>query len=256
MTVRAMTADDAVTVGTLLACSFPQELAPYLPYAQPGTPSFLEDELARMAENPAKHFLIYAEDQEVAGYAEYRLDRITSAFLSYICVAGWARGRGVAKAVMQQFFVDHPAVNRLELDVFEDNIPARRLYEGLGFVNSAKTAWYRRPLPSASEPLRITDVTSVLQTQARYGFSRCQFEFEGEVHTVGRIGDGVVRCYDYRDFASDSFLARVRATFPGANEALLLGAATEQSPLPDDCSIIVRSLRMVWEALEADRGLG
>lgn len=48
-----------------------------------------------------------------------------------------ARGVGLGEALMRRLIAwaeDHPDIERLTLAVFEPNIPARRLYEKLGFV--------------------------------------------------------------------------------------------------------------------------
>lgn len=247
MTVREMRSSDAAKVGLLLARSFPQDLTCYLPYAQPGTVRFLEDELARGGKNTTKEFFVFEDEQEIAGFAEYRLEGTASAFLSYICVADWARRRGVATALMAGFLASHPGVRRLELDVFEENLAAERLYVGLGFYTAGTTSWYRRTLPDPTLRLEILDAATMEATHARYSFSQCQLCVAGEARRIGRIGRTVIRCFDARTFGDDELLSRLHATFPGVEEALLVGAPTGSNDLPIDSSEVVRSRRMVWE---------
>ncbi len=245
MTVRPMRAADTEAAGRLLAASFTDVLARYLPYAQPGTSRFLRDELARLADSRAKEFLVFADKGQVVGFAEYRLEGPASAFLSYVCVADWARRRGVATAIMERFLDDHPILARLELDVFEDNQAARRFYERIGFAAVAESAWYRRPLPTPSDPIDVPDLAAKLLTHGRYGFSVYEFEWLGENRRVGRIGETTLRCFDDRSFADDALLGRLHATFPRAEEALLVGVV-DQRQLPGDSSQIISAQRMAW----------
>lgn len=247
MTVRPMQSTDTAQVGGLLASSFSPELTPYLPYAQHGTPRFLEAELLQLGDIPTKQFLVFAENERVAGFAEFRLAAEATAFLSYLCVAGWARRRGVAKAIMQRFLADNPGVRRLELDVLDNNWPARRLYDGLGFTVVAETGWYRRPLPTPSHPVDVPGMDILERDHDRYGFTQCEFDLDGEPRRIGRIGRTTLRCFDLRSFSDDAFLGRLHATFPDAEEALLVGVAIDQTGLPGDTKQIVRFFRMLWE---------
>jgi len=247
VTVREMRSSDAVKGSLLLASSFPQELGRYLPYAQPGTARFLEDELAKAGKDPTKKFLVFEDEDQIAGFAEYRLEGAETALLAHICVAGWARRRGVATALVEQFLASHPSVRRLELDVFEENLAAARLYEGLGFATTGVTSWYRRGLPEPTLPLEIPDAATMEVTHKRYSFSQCEFRVAGETRRVGRIGRTVLRCFDERTFGDDALLSQLRATFSGVREALLIGAPSGRSDLPHGSSEIVRSRRMVWE---------
>jgi len=247
VTVREMRSSDAVKGALLLGSSFPQELGRYLPYAQAGTGHFLEDELARACKDPTKKFLVFEDEDQIAGFAEYRLEGVETAHLAYICVADWARRRGVATALVEQFLASHPSVRRLELDVFEKNLAAARLYEGLGFATVGVTSWYRRGLPEATLPVEILDAATMEATHERYSFSQCEFRVADEARRVGRIGRTVLRCFDERTFADDALLSRLRATFSGVREALLIGAPSGRNDLPPGSSEIVRSRRMVWE---------
>ncbi len=247
-----MRSSDAGPSSLLLASSFPEELRRYLPYAQAGTARFLEDQVAGMSDRSDKAFLVYEDQDQVAGFAEFRLDG-TDAFLAYVCVADWARRRGVATALLESFVAIHPAVHRLDLDVFEQNQAAARLYESLGFATSGASAWFRRELPDPTVPLQVPDAASMKATHERYAFSQCELPLNGQVRRVGRIGSEVLRCFDRDAFGDDVLLSRLRATFPTVTEALLVGVASPTDDLPEQCDEIVRSRHLVWE-LRGPRG--
>lgn len=253
MTVRAMRESDAVETSVLLAGSFPTEMAAFLPYAQAGAAQFLIDQLADG--DPAKQFLVFDHGGRVAGFAEYRFDSASPmAFLAYVCVADWARRQGIAKALLEHFLSANNHLERLELDVFQENLPALRLYAGLGFTTLRQTAWFRRGLPESSVPLDIPEIAAMQATHARYGFSQCEFLASGEVRRAGRIGESVLRCYDERMFADDTLLASLRATFPSMTAAVLVGLPPDQGGLPGDVSVVVRAFRMVLEMVPNPAG--
>ena len=247
MTVRDMRSSDAGPSSLLLASSFPEELRRYLPYAQAGTARFLADQLAGAGDSHDKTFLVYEHRDQVAGFAEFRLEGIETAFLAYVCVADWARRRGIATALLESFVAGHPAVRRLDLDVFEQNQAAARLYEGLGFATIGTSSWYQRALPQPTLPIELPDGASMQATHERYSFSQCQIRLDGGLRRVGRIGRDVLRCFDRDAFGDDVLLSRLRATFPSVTEALLVGVASRNDDLPEESNEIVRSRQMMWE---------
>jgi len=241
--IRAATLNDLDQVTELIRASFKPALLPYMVYAQAGIGRFL----ASFVEHPGvatNRVMLVADDGsgQVLGFAEFRRGSDGEAHLSYICVQRAARGRGLAVALIEHYLATFEA-RKIELDVFEDNVSAIALYHKLGFEQTGETMWFTRPLPPPApraNPIELANFALSLAAFERYGF--CELHLDGHEPTakVGLIGDRVLRCFDTACFADDDLLGRLRAIFPGADEALLIGS------IPLDCTArqINRSLHM------------
>jgi len=240
-----MKSSDLPYVGALLSECFQPELRPYLTYAQPGVVKFLEMRLRHPDSFPENRYCVATGvDRLPVGFAEFRLSATRVGFLSYICVAERARGLGVATSLIEQFVASNASLKRLELDVFQDNFPAIRLYERLGFAEHSQSVWLRRPLPLPSTSLSVSDFRQSAATHAAYGFSELQVKWRGQDVRLGRIGAGVLRCFDPRSFKDNDLLAKSRATFASLTGALSILPAGGANPVPPDATTVALSNRM------------
>jgi ribosomal protein S18 acetylase RimI-like enzyme len=82
------------------------------------------------------HYLVGRGEAPVAVARRATFDGIS--YLSSIGTIEAARGRGLGRFVTATAMVDAAAAGSewIHLGVFADNVPARHLYEGLGFVMS------------------------------------------------------------------------------------------------------------------------
>jgi GNAT superfamily N-acetyltransferase len=215
-------------------------------YTQHGVTAFLEVELLHPRSFPDKSFLVSTdEDDRVIGFAEFRTNAKKVGFLSYVCVADHSRGLGVATSLIDHFVVSHQPLDRLELDVFDDNSSALRLYEKLGFVPHAQKAWLRRCLSSPSTPLSIPQLHMPAAAYAAYGFCELLVEWRGQDTRLGRIGTGVLRCFDLSSFSDDDLLASAQATFPSLTAALTILTVGDFDVLPRETVTVALSNRLV-----------
>jgi|ERR1035438_3596696 RimJ/RimL family protein N-acetyltransferase len=80
--------------------------------------------------------VVAEEDGRVASYVTCRVDRKAGhGIIILVATAGWARGRGAARRASwaaQHWFAEH-GLKTVEVGTQLRNIPAARLYEGLGF---------------------------------------------------------------------------------------------------------------------------
>lgn len=242
-----MLPDDVEQAAHLLAESFDARLRPYMVYTQRGIGAFLAVDLAHPDLVEPKNMLVVGDGAELAAFAEFRLVAPDAAHLSYICVAASHRRQGLARQIISHFIEQNPAVRRLELFVFDENTPARRLYEGLGFGPVDSSGWYTRGLPSPSRPLRIPDLHAVTAVHERYGFSRLELDYRGHRLHLGRLGDRVLRCYDTDSFADDELLAALRASFPSLTECLLITSPGAADALPPAATQLLLNHRMARE---------
>jgi ribosomal protein S18 acetylase RimI-like enzyme len=59
----------------------------------------------------------------------------TTGYIEFVGVIDTARGRGIAKAIMDEIIKHNKQYNEFVLDVMDNNIPAIKSYEKLGFVD-------------------------------------------------------------------------------------------------------------------------
>lgn len=245
MRSRPLQAADIGAVVAMLRESFPSQLNPYLTYAQPGVRHLLGVQIAQPGCFPHKVRTVATGPDDVpVAFAELTLDLPARAFLSYVCVAPHARGKGVAAAMIEDFLRRHPGVTEMELDVFADNEPALRLYHRLGFTLRASATWARRDLPSAGEPVPTPGLTTALAAFDRYGFCEVELHRPSGPVRVGRIGPDVLRCHGLAAFADDDLLATARAVLPGPTQALTVVGPDDVRGLPTDATELVTSLRL------------
>ena len=99
-------------------------------------PGLLAETRASLADARFTHYLVRRGDAPVAVARRATFDGIS--YLSSIGTVDSARGLGLGRFVTASAMVDAAAAGGewIHLGVFADNVPARRLYEGLGFVMS------------------------------------------------------------------------------------------------------------------------
>lgn len=222
MIIRPSIAGDMDSVGTLVRASFAERLHRFMTYAQPGIAAFLRAIVEQPNLFPDHHLLTCTDAAgAVTGFAEFRIDG-TTAFLSYICVAPTARRAGLATRMIEAFLDQHPGLARLELDVFEDNVPALLMYERMGFSGTARSLWLTHDLPAAAGAIRAVNPAAAIAAFARYGFCEMPVRRNGQEHRLGRIGLHTLRCFSGADFDDEALLAAARNLLPDLDAALLI----------------------------------
>lgn len=239
--IRPLRIADMPQLSTMLETAFDASVAPYLTYSQHGIAALLALQLRHPASFDPKKFYVATLQDQLVGFAEFRLVSPEHGFLCYICVSDQQRGRGVAGRLIDRFDTDHPAVRIVDLDVFQHNTTALRLYEKLGFLYLDHNDWHRRPLPEGAGEVSIIDLMACAAAFDTYGFCRLQLHRNSLPVMVGRIGSTVLRCFDVSTFLDDDFLGSVRATFPSLREALVIvpgmGVAEDSNALVDALAV-------------------
>lgn len=235
---------DAGVAGQLLRESYAPTLRPFITHAQTG----VDDYLTAVLQHPtlftdAELSVAVDDDDRVVGFCEFTVRQGTS-HLGYVCVSPEARGRGVATALIHEY-LDRSRPHDVTLDVFTDNAAARALYDRLGFTEESQRSWYVRPLPAPTTPPVVLNGAEAVAAHTRYGFSNLTVSTATGLRTLGRTGDGVLRCRAVDDFADDELLASVRACFPGLTEALVIVPGSGEQPQVPDQTVVTRSARLV-----------
>lgn len=248
MTIRHASAEDMEAVAALVRASFDAVVGRYMVYTQQGVGAFLRVFLDHPHLSPDRTFLVADNgDGAVEGFAEFRTSGESSSFLSYLCIATYARGKGLGQALVEAFFEIRPHISEMRLDVFHDNAPALALYQKLGFQSEDVGVWFSKNLPLASNLVpTITDLTTSEACFRAYGFSELTLRHEGRDARLGRIGPCVLRCFSATDFADEYLHAAARAAFPTLTEALYIASGRDVEAQPPSASIVNRSIRLIW----------
>lgn len=228
--IRNLAPQDLPSVVKMLHESFDRRLRPFMTYTQHGIGNFLSVPL-QYPELPSNRTRLVVEHQEeILGFADFRMLDYHKGHLSYICVKPSARGQGVATALISEFLRMSPHVEILSLDVFRDNDPAKALYRKLGFETEQSSAWITRPLPDPRGSLAIASIEASMASYHRHGFCELDIRFEQQPLTIGLIGRDVVRCFSVDSFENDALLAAMRRAFNFTEQAMTI---VPEVTLPD-----------------------
>lgn len=250
MKIRAVRSSDLPNVASLLQTSFDTALRPYMTYAQHGIESYLAVHVDKPELFGDRTCLVCTDGGDlVVGYAEFVEPEDGTYFLSYICVASDMRRRGVASALIEHFVRSRRSVGRLELEVLRHNTSAINTYLRLGFAQvDGERTWLKRPLPMpatcSSTRLEMSALAVYEPMHASYGFSELPVRWSGRDVRLGRIGAGVLRCFDADAFLDEALLSAVRRVFPNLTEAFLILDGAHEPISFDNATVVAQTMRM------------
>jgi ribosomal protein S18 acetylase RimI-like enzyme len=245
--IRELRVDDLPLVVEMVRDSFDSRRLPFMVYSQLGIVKFLSVPLQYPESSPDRYPVVLTDEEGVQGYADFRILDERVGFLSYICVKPQARGRGVATRLIDSFLSRFPELNELQLDVFNDNAPARRMYEKLGFKRKWSSSWITRSLPEPHGSCEIPALATSLAAFALYGF--CELEVlvdQGNVK-VGLLGEALFKSPSVEAFDNDALWAALREVFPPAKCAFAVVRETDLSAVKVAYVVVNVTDRMTLE---------
>jgi ribosomal protein S18 acetylase RimI-like enzyme len=245
--VRDARLGDLQSIAAMLKDSFDAELWPYMTYAQRGIDNYLALGIRypSVVHDRRPYVVTADEDSErPIAFADFRIHGDGSAFLSYICVNREARGKGAATALILHFLEEATGVRSLQLDTFDDNIPAGSLYAKLGFAPQESSLWIDRSLPARNGALTITAPEAALASYDQYGFCELMIGSGASASRVGLLGPLTIRCFSLESFKNNTLLAGVRQVFPDTDRAFTIVAEGAERDLNTEHRVIKRSIRM------------
>lgn len=242
--IRAMRFEEIPLIVDLVRESFDTGLESYMIYGQPGISAFLSVPYKYPKWNHDRKSMVAVIDDKVLGFAEFRLVDEKAGFLSYICVARHAQGKGIAKQLIADFLIAHPGLSQLSLDVFRPNVGARGLYEKFGFRRIATSAWVTRPLPPPKGSVGIPSLPAAMAAFDTHGFCEVDVIIDEDVVRVGFIGKAVVRCSTTSSFENNVLLAGLKAIFPHLHKAFAVIPESQVSSLSAAHEVLILADRM------------
>lgn len=225
-------------MGHLSRTAFAAPLRDHLVSTQPRIGIFWDVVLQHPSSFPDREFILAGDGTDLLGLAEFRLEGASS-LLSHVCVAGAARGQGIGTLLIRDHLQRHPEVVTMELDVFDDNSGAVRLYRRLGFEPRSATTWLQHHLEPAGQ--RATAGDLVLDEPhassawfETYGFCELTGRLGGRTFRAGRVGSDLLRLFAPEDMADRSLVAALASTFPEACSVIAVARAEE---VPTDSAL-------------------
>ncbi|MCC6270166.1 MAG: GNAT family N-acetyltransferase, partial [Microbacteriaceae bacterium] len=244
-TVELLQSRQVPSAVSLIQESFPARLLKFMIYGQTGIIDFLRAGIEHGDELRKSEFLVVpGAGNEVVACAEFTFPEEGMAHLAYLAVDPGQRGRGIATQLIREFILHHAEVHSVDLEVFSDNKPARKLYAGMGFVTEAGSTWRSRELPEPRGHLDVRDPGDSLTTHTKFGFSQFQVECEKGWITLGRLGEDVVRTYAAEIFDDVTLLAAVRELFPSMTTAFIIDGASNAARVSGPHTVLAESTKM------------
>lgn len=94
------------------------------------------------------HLILAVDDDRLLGYHFCKIEpESESGYIDFIGIDSSARGRGIGADLLAsgvEWMLSAPTTKRISLTVNADNIPARNLYEKIGFVTKRVMRGYRK----------------------------------------------------------------------------------------------------------------
>lgn len=227
LVVRPLQAAEVQAVARVVRSSYEARLSSYLTYAQEGLPALLMDGIDFPWLDDSKRRDVALLGDEVVGFAEWQVERGRH-FLSHVCVSPPHQSTGVASALLRHHLAGVTGEQQVELDVFQHNYTAVRLYTRLGLRDTEEhVSWYRRTVDSSERTVvpAWTPGSQALSSMAmyrRYGFCYLAGQLRGRTVQVGLIGAQTVRVMNRADFEDVGLLAAVKSFRPCVHDVLLI----------------------------------
>lgn len=245
--IRRVKLDDVPRIVQMVRDSFSQHLRPYMIYEQHGIADFLSVPMLFPNSESDRVLLTVTSFEKLLGFADFRLLGEDRAFLSYICVAGEARGRGLATRLISSFLEDHPHITELGLDVFPDNSAAQALYGKLGFETQSTSAWVTRKLPDPQGTAFIASLPVSVSAFQAYGFCELDVRLGAERIMIGRIGQHVLRCPSIASFENEDLLSSLRNVFHDVDQAFVIVPMEKLIQIKTSHDVVTLSDRMLLQ---------
>lgn len=232
--VRPATVADAPWLAEVSRTSFAPRLHDYLISAQHGISRFWDVVMAHPASYPDRCFLVAEDEGTRLGFADLTLVGPDRAHLSYVCVVEEARGRGVARSLLRAYVEANPQVGGMQLDVFTDNAPARRLYDALGFEVDSTSTWWVADLAldgiAPTPGVRLKDLHTMRAWLDTYGFAELAVTDGDATVRLGRPSARVLRCFDPATLQQPALVAALVGQLPQIDRALVITPGDDAPP--------------------------
>jgi ribosomal protein S18 acetylase RimI-like enzyme len=243
--LRESRASDVEDIAALLTSAYPTSLHPYMTYTQQGIDRYLTVVVNRPDLYPT-HCLLSAVDVrgKVRGFAEFRHTDDDSTLLTWFAVGEQARGLGLGRRMLLHG-AETFARARVQLDVFDYNTGAQRLYRRLGFKEISRSCWFVKTIPSGlshGEALSVYSWHESAACLAAYGFAQVRALWHASPVRIGLLGSSTLKIERAEQMMDETFLAALGTAFPGRRRALYICPESEYADA--NSSLLLRSTRL------------
>lgn len=245
--------DAGVAVGELvevIRMSIPSDLVRYTIYGAQGIESFISAQLSEPLGDTS--FCMLLEGSQVVAASEFR--RLPGgAFLNYIAVRPERSGEGLGTRLLLEAVraLKLGSQQTLSLDVFTNNVAARRWYARMGFESMAGTTWYLAKTRGDAEPYPVAGLPFANACHKAFGFSQLQAVTPGGLVNLGRLAESAFRVAGLHCLEDPRLIATCFALDP--NRDLLMLETSEAIPKATGLTPIASSARLRVEVAQLMR---
>lgn len=251
LAVRLAVPEDSENIVKIFRSSFPRKLLSSTIFGCTGIREFLRDTIRTQTAGTSVFFV--SEDRDaVLGFCELRR-MPNSLLLNHIYLLPEARGRGLGRSLLREGIglARDQRQRFLSLDVFTDNLVAKKWYESLGLVLQAVQVWINVPLTPVDGEKEHWWTVSGLPEADRihdiYGFSCFTLQTQSGNYGIGRLGTTLFRSTTV-DILDDSSALVALFTLDCNRRLLCIGNGRNGNKAhTDNNAIIARSQRLAGD---------
>ena len=248
MKIRFAQLADAQEITLLTKAGFTKELLSAMIYGCSGIDDFLKSQISIPLGIADTVYIVAESDGVVVGFVEFRI-YVESIFLNYIGISPLIRQQGLASKLLRQavLLVRNKHHKIMSLDVFSDNIVAKKWYEKLGFTAEFNTGWYKISQAINGdkdvEQAKVSGFTQARLCYKKFGFSQFTITTNSGSYAVGMLGQEWFRVTQIQ-LLSDAAALSCLNSIDSDRNILGLFRDTDQDKLPKDAVCFCRPIRM------------
>ena len=246
ISIRPARIADAVEIANVTRSGIDPQLVGATIYGCEGIEHYIRYQIAARGSGADTVYTVACEEERIVGCVELRL-KPGEIFLNYISVLPEMRSQGLGTRLLLAAIKNAGWNGReIKLDVFDENLQAKRWYERLGFRHSTSLIWQRiRPerATCASEAI-VSDYPQACVCHERFGFGAFSVFTPSGAYRVGILGRDWFRITE-ESALSDVFLMSTLCMLDSNRD--ILAIVPEISAMQEDThetSVIARSHRL------------
>jgi ribosomal protein S18 acetylase RimI-like enzyme len=249
-TLRLARPEDSLAIYELKKQAFGDSYLLYTIYQAPQSVRYLEKLIAQETPQVAHYFYIVEINDRIVGYY-HAVSREDDSFLNYIVVAQSFQHLGLGRVLLNHY--EHKSREKgyslMSLDVFEDNLVARKWYTRQGYRQASFSFHFRvRVSPPVHEGLELQyddiSLQKALEAEQQWGFSKIDCTCGSGQLTLGFIAGTSCKLINYAGISLATAVQSIARHFHSTRKILIISGASEA---PDSMNVISahKSLRLV-----------
>jgi len=210
MIIRLAVEADAGFIARLIQQSFDANMLRAMIYGCHGIINYIRYNILTPNKISDTVYMVAEDRGSIVGCVELRLVG-KAIFLNYICIDHNKRHKGIGRELLLNsiYIIGNSFYNKMNLDVFYDNVVAKSWYENIDFTYEYTTSWLSISM-NPCENIRSGKISGIAQSnicQREFGFSHFILNTTTASYSVGRLGTDWFRISDETLLKDDQAIA-------------------------------------------------